>query len=404
MEETKIFKRVAKNFGTPVYVYFQEKIIEQLRRLKSSIAYKPSMILYAMKANSNPFILKLILHEFFGADEMIGIDAVSPGEMILALSAGFKPNRIIFTGNNAEMEEIDFVFEKKILVNVDSLSLLEKIGKKYPGSKVCVRINTDIGAGHHDHCITGGPDSKFGIWHSQTEEIKRIAKQFRLKVIGVHHHIGSQILDFNKFLQAQKAILDIALSFPDLKFVDLGGGLGVSYRKWEEQLDMGKLGEMISQQFNEFCKIYGRQLTLIIEPGRYLVAEAGHLLVEATNIKRNPDGKIFVGVNSGFNHLIRPMAYDSYHRIVNISNPEGVEEVVDIVGNLCESGDKFAKSRHINKVREGDLLSIETAGAYGFSMSSNYNSRPKPPEVLVKPNGSITEIRRRETLSDILKI
>lgn len=396
MINNAVFERVAREFGTSVFVYEEGKIRSQLRYLKQSIDYQLTRILYAIKANFNPYILEITKEE--GA----GSDAVSPGEIALSLKTGFLPKDILFTGNNITDEEMDFAVERGVLLNIDSLSRLEKFGKKYPGQQVCVRINPDVGAGHHDHCITGGPESKFGIWHSEVAEIKRIAKSCHLEIIGIHQHIGSQILEADKFLMAMEVLLRVAPSFPDLEFIDFGGGFGVPYRPGERPLDMEELGEKISKRFDRFTYEYGRELTLVIEPGRYLVAEAGSLLTRANTVKRNPDGHVFVGVDSGFNHLIRPAMYDSYHEIVNISNPTGKLEQVDVVGYLCESGDKFAKRRKIHKVREGDLIVIKIAGAYGYSMSSRYNLRPRAAEVLVKPDETLRLIRERETIEDLI--
>ncbi|MFC1629625.1 diaminopimelate decarboxylase [Patescibacteria group bacterium] len=390
-----IFGEIEERFGTPTYVYDKGTIQDRLRRL-FGIPYQPKEILYAMKANSNPSILRILKEK--GA----GIDAVSPGEIALALRVGFPPTDILFTGNNITDAEMDFALQNGVLLNIDSLSRLAKLGQRYPGQRVCVRINPDVGAGHHDHCITGGPESKFGIWYSETDRINEIAAQYNLRIIGVHQHIGSQILEVDKFSMAMDVLLRVAPEFPDLEFIDFGGGFGVPYTPEEQPLNIEELGRMISETFSAFCQRYGKELTLVIEPGRYLVAEAGYLLTRANTVKRNPDGRVFVGVDSGFNHLVRPAMYGSYHEIVNISNPTGKEEIVDIVGNLCESGDRFAKQRKISQARKGDLLVIKTAGAYGYSMSSRYNLRPRPPEVLVGPNNNLQLIRERETIENLI--
>jgi len=397
MIETSVFERVAEKFGTPIFIYDEEKIRSQAGRLWMSFGrYQPVKILYAVKANSNPYLLKFL------KGEGIWVDAVSPGEIALALKVGFSSKNILFTGNNITDEEMVFAMEREILLNIDSLSRLEKFGKKYRGAEVCVRINPDVGAGHHDHCITGGPKSKFGIWYSEVDKIKEIAGRYDLKIIGLHQHIGSQILDPDKFLMAMNVLLRVAKNFQGLEFLDFGGGLGVPYKPEEKPLDLIELGKKFCERFSEFCRKYGKRLTLIIEPGRYLVAEAGYLLTRVNTIKKNPDGREFVGVDSGFNHLIRPAMYGSYHQIVNLSNPYGKKEKVDIVGNLCESGDKFAEQREINQVREGDLLVIKNAGAYGFCMASWYNSRPRPAEVLVRSD-RIELIRQRETIRDLIR-
>jgi len=396
MISTEVFERVGEEFGTPAYVYGEEDIRRQLDSLEQGIIYYPKKILYAVKANFNSRILRIL------KEGGVGIDAVSPGEIALALRVGFSPKDILFTGNNITDEEMDFAVEKGVLLNIDSLPRLEKFGQKYPEQKVCVRINPDVGAGHHDHCITGGPKSKFGIWHSEVKEIKRIAENYELEIVGIHEHIGSQILEVDKFLMAMEVLLRVAPSFPDLEFIDFGGGFGVPYKPGEKPLDIKELGRKMSGRFKDFCRKYRKKLTLVIEPGRFLVAEAGYLLTRANTVKRNPDGRVFVGVDSGFNHLIRPAMYDSFHPITNISNPGGEKEKVDIGGNICESGDIFAKDREISRVKEGDLILIRVAGAYGYSMSSNYNLRPRPPEVLVKPDKTLRLIRKRETIKKII--
>lgn len=401
------FEVVVDNHGTPVYVYEEGMIRERLSQLLMGIRYSPLKILYAVKANSNPCILEIFTEQVWGSlngeEGVVGIDAVSPGELALALGVGFQPQDIIFTGNNITDDEMDFAVEKGVLLNIDSLSRLEKVGRKYSGRQVCVRINPDVGAGHHDHCITGGPKSKFGIWSSEVEKAKRIARQFSLQIVGIHQHIGSQILEVATFLRAMEVLLGIAPSFPNLNFIDFGGGFGVPYKPREKPLNIELLGRELSKRFADFCRKSGRKLTLIVEPGRYLVAEAGYLLVRVTTVKRSPNGRVFVGVDSGFNHLIRPAMYGSYHPIENISNPDGPKKKVDIVGNLCESGDKFAKMRSLRQPREGDLLVIKNAGAYGYSMSSNYNLRPRPAEVLIRTDGTIQEIRKREAIEDLIE-
>lgn len=383
MRNSKIFERIANKFGTPVYVYEEKKIVEAHQKLQESIrAEFPYGILYAMKANSNPEILKILIR-----NQIEGIEAVSPAETALALKVGFSPEQIIFTGNNLTDAEMDFIIEKKIWLNIDSLSQLKKVGQKYPNSRIWLRINSGIGAGHHGHCITGGPESKFGIWRTETETAKMIAEKYHLEIIGLHQHIGSQILKVKLFLKAVDALLDVARCFPDLKYLDFGGGLGVPYRPEENPLNVKKLGRGILKRFKNFCDDYNRGLGLILEPGRYLVAESGYLLTRVNTIKKNTNGRIFVGVNTD---LIRPAMYGFYYEIVNISNPCGKKEKVDIIGNLCESGDRFAVQRKINHVRENDFLVIKNAGAYGYSMSSDYN---KPAEVLIEPDGKFRLIR-----------
>src|SRR3989344_2592850 len=369
---------IVKRFRTPVYVYDDDVIRHKYRELADSLSYPNVKIFYAAKANTNSRILEILREE--GA----GIDAVSPGEIMAALNAGFKPNQIMFTATAVSDEEMKFAISKKILVNADSISQLGRYGELNPNSDVCLRINPAVGAGHHDHVITGGPDSKFGIWVGDLEQAIAVAKAHKLNIVGLHQHIGSGILDANKFMNAVDVILAAAKNFRNLKFIDFGGGLGVPYSPDQKPIDINEFGKKLSGILAAFSKNYGKELLFIFEPGRYLVAESGALLCTVNTIKKTPKHK-FVGVYTGFNHLIRPMAYGSYHPIVKISDAEGAEkEKVVVYGNICESGDVFTiGDRELPVLKEGDVLAIMVAGAYGYSMASNYNTRPKPAEILV---------------------
>lgn len=393
---------LVKKFGSPLYIYDEEVIRQRYRDLFKNITYKPLRIYYACKANSNIAIMKVLKEE--GAF----IDAVSPGEILLALKAGFKPEQILFTGNNLTDSEMEYALKENIMINIDSLSQLERYGKLNPNSKISVRINPDMGAGHHEHTITGGPNSKFGIYFDKVNEIKKIAQKYKLQIIGIHEHIGSGILDTSKFILAMKVLLKTAKEFKDLEFIDFGGGFGVPYKKEQKPLDMKIFGKEISALFEKFCKDYGKKLTLTIEPGRYLVCESGILACTVNTIKSTPKYK-FVGVDSGFNHLIRAMAYGSYHEIIVADRADsGNTENIVICGNLCESGDIFTRSeqgieeRNLPKINEGDVLAIMNAGAYGFSMSSNYNMRLKPMEILINRSDEKI-IREKETYEELLK-
>ncbi len=389
---------IAKKYGTPVYVYDSEIIRYKYRELAESFSYPKVKIHYAAKANTNIRILEILREE--GA----GIDAVSPGEILAAFKAGFLPEQIMFTATSVTDEEMKFAVSRKVLVNVDSISQLERYGRLNPGSRVCIRINPAVGAGHHDHVITGGPDSKFGIWVGDLEKAAAIAAKRRLKIAGLHQHIGSGILDVSQFINAIDVILAAAKSFPSLEFVDFGGGIGVPYSPEQQPIDIIKLGEKISSILSSFVKNYGRELEFIFEPGRYLVAESGALLCTVNTIKATPKHK-FVGVNTGFNHLIRPMTYGSYHPIVNVSNAEADKketEKVIVAGNLCESGDVFTiGDREMPVLKEGDVLAIMVAGAYGYSMSSNYNTRPRPAEILVSGK-KMSVIRAAEKVDELV--
>ncbi len=392
---------LAKNFGTPLYVYDQEQIEKNINALKEYITYPKVFIKYACKANSNLNILKLV------KEHGLGIDTVSMGEVFLALKAGFKPNEILFTGDNSTEEELAYCVENNVPLNIGSLFHLELFGKKFPGNEVFIRVNPDIGAGHHDHCITGGPASKFGIYIHKAKEAAKVAEQYNLKIKGIHSHIGSGILDQNVFMDAMNIVLEEAKSFKDLDIIDIGGGMGIPYKENERPIDMKELGEKISNRMVSFNQEYGKEITLYLEPGRFIVGNAGYLLVKVVNKKSTPKYH-FVGVNSGFNHLVRPAFYGSHHRIINGSKMghEHLEKVL-VAGNLCESGDIFTKKNgenvpyEINNPEYGDILVIKDAGAYAFSMASNYNSRLKPAEVLVN-KGKSKMITKRQNLEDLL--
>jgi len=388
--------KVAEEHGTPTYVYDFEKVREQIIKLKTAFTYPKTRFLYAIKANFNPHLVTEITRNGFG------IDAVSPEEVIFGYLHGADPPSIMFTGNNMSDEDMKTIYESEVLLNIDSLSRLKGFGKKYPGSDVCVRFNPNIGAGDHQHNITGGEESKFGISHSQLQDVLDIVNKYNLNLVGIHHHIGSGWLDIESPLNALEIILQLAHEIQGLEFIDLGGGLGIPYKPNEKELNIKILGNRISERFSGFCeKDYGKELELRLEPGRYVVAQAGHLLVEVTTLKENPQGRIFVGVNSGMNHMIRVPFYDAYHRIINLSNLNGKQKTYYVCGNVCESSDFFAKDRQIPEIREGDILSIEDTGAYGFAMSSDYQLRSRPAEVIVDGN-KIFLSRKREILKPLL--
>lgn len=378
-----------RQYGSPLYVYDADCIRTRYRKLQSLVDYPRVQIHYACKANSNPHILKLLRKE--GA----AIEAVSPGEVVLALEAGYKPEQIIFTCCNIAQSELVWLVAQRITINLDSLNQIRWYGELKPGSDVSIRVNQGIGAGHHAHVITGGPTSKFGIDIQQLDEAIAIANKYELTLSGIHQHIGSNILRVPMFLKAIHALLTTAQDLPDLQFIDFGGGFGVPYRPNERPLNIKRLGKLITAALNEFSATSGRQPLIRFETGRYLVAEAGRLLVTVTDIKRTPY-KTFVGVDSGFNHLIRPALYNAYHPILNLSRPKARVETVTIAGNICESGDVFAKDRSLPMPKVGDVLAILNSGAYGYAMSSNYNQRPRPAEVLVEGSHSRL-IRKRES-------
>ncbi|OYU95010.1 MAG: diaminopimelate decarboxylase [Bacteroidetes bacterium B1(2017)] len=386
---------IANEFGAPVYVYDGNKIVEQYQRLLN--AFKPINIKvkYACKALNNSSILKLLKNQ--GS----GLDTVSINEVHLGLKAGFEPKDIIFTPNCVSIEEIQAAVKLGVHINIDNISILEQFGHLYGNSvPCCIRINPHILAGGNTKISTGHIDSKFGISVYQLRHVARVVKSSNIRVNGLHMHTGSDILDAGVFLQGAEILFDSAKDFPDLEFVDFGSGFKVAYKEGDITTDIEELGAAISSRFMEFCKEYGKELELWFEPGKYLVSESGYFLVKV-NVLKQTTATVFVGVDSGLNHLIRPMLYDSYHSIVNLSNPEGKQRIYTVVGYICET-DTFGWDRKLSEVHEGDILCFKNAGAYGFTMSSNYNARFRPAEVLVW-NNKAQLIRKREEFEDLLR-
>ena len=392
--EVKDLLSVAHTFGSPVYVYDANKISAQYERLTKAFAAVPSLrINYAMKALSNVSILKLMRK--LGA----GLDTVSIQEVKLGLHAGFAPEQIIFTPNGVSMEEIEEAASLGVQLNIDNLSILEQFGSKHPQVPVCIRINPHVMAGGNSNISVGHIDSKFGISIHQIPHILRIVENTKMHINGIHMHTGSDILDIEVFLYAAEILFDTAKHFKELQFIDFGSGFKVPYKEGDIQTDIEELGEKLSQRFLEFCKGYGRDLTLAFEPGKFLVSEAGFFLVKV-NVVKQTTSTVFAGIDSGFNHLIRPMFYGATHFIENLSNPEGKKRFYTVVGYICET-DTFASNRQIAEISEGDILCFRNAGAYCYTMASNYNSRPRPAEVLWI-DGQAKLIRKAETLEDLL--
>ena len=393
--EIKDLLSIAHTYGCPVYVYDAYKIRSQYERLIKAFAAVPSLrINYAMKALSNGSILKLMRK--LGA----GLDTVSIQEVKLGLHAGFAPAQIIFTPNGVSMEEIEEAASLGVQLNIDNLSILEQFGSKHPQVPVCIRINPHVMAGGNSKISVGHIDSKFGISIHQVPHILRIVENTKMHINGIHMHTGSDILDIDVFLYAAEILFDAAKHFRELKFIDFGSGFKVPYKEGDIQTDIEELGEKLSQRFLEFCKLYGRDLTLAFEPGKFLVSEAGFFLVKV-NVVKQTTSTVFAGIDSGFNHLIRPMFYGATHFIENISNPEGKKRFYSVVGYICET-DTFASNRQIAEISEGDILCFRNAGAYCYTMASNYNSRPRPAEVLWI-DGQAKLIRKAETLEDLLR-
>ena len=386
---------LVNQFDSPLYVYDADKIIQQLKTLQTTFAPSNVKVKYATKALTNISILKLLKKN--GS----GIDVVSVNEAKLALGAGFEPSDIMFTSNSVSMNEIIAAVELGIYINLDNLSILEKFGQKYGNTyPCCLRLNPSIMAGGNLKISTGHSQSKFGIPVEQMDQIKAIVDRYNIQINGLHIHTGSEIKDMDVFMKMADILFDLALQFPTLNFLDFGGGFKVAYKSGDHVTNIAELGTKLNAAFETFHSKTSRKLDLWIEPGKFIVSEAGNLLTTVTTVKKNPT-ITFVGVDTGLNHLIRPMMYDAYHEIVNISNPEGEQQEYTVVGNICET-DTLGANRSISEVREGDIIALKNAGAYGFSMSSNYNSRFRPAEILIY-KGIAHLIRKRETMEDILR-
>jgi diaminopimelate decarboxylase len=393
--DNKQLLHLANTYGSPLYVYDTDVIASQYNRIISAFAkVKSSKINYAVKALSNVSILKVFKQ--LGA----GLDTVSIQEVRLGLAAGFEPRDIIYTPNGVSLEEIEEVAQMGVQINIDNLSILELFGQKHPEIPVCIRINPHVMAGGNSKISVGHIDSKFGISMYQVPLIKRVVENTHMRINGIHMHTGSDILDIDTFLRATEILFDVSKQFDNLDFIDFGSGFKVPYKEGDIATDIEQLAKQLSKRFNDFCIEYGKDLTLMFEPGKFLVSQAGSFLAKVNVIKQTTS-TVFAGVDSGFNHLVRPMMYDSYHHITNISNPKGRERYYSVVGYICET-DTFGTNRRINEITEGDVLCFHNAGAYCFSMASNYNSRYKPAEVMFY-KGKDYLIRQRETFEDILR-
>lgn len=387
---------VVEAHGTPTYAYVEPVIRDRCTRLRSALDALPARLLYAMKANANPAVLRII-HA-----EGLGIDAVSPAELDLALRLGFSPDRVLFSANNMTEGEMHAAHRRGVMLNIGELPRLDAYGRAYPGTAVCVRLNPQVGAGHHEHVITAGEDSKFGIPVHQIDDVKALAREHDLQLVGLHQHIGSGILEAGDLWRAIEVMLEAANAFPDIRFVNVGGGLGIPYRPDDRPLDLDGFRETVVAPLQAFLHEHpSDELEVWLEPGRYFVAEAGVLLVRVNTIKR-ANGRVFAGTDSGMGHLVRPTIYGAYHGIVNLSNPDGPTRLYDVTGNYCESADLFARARPVQEIREGDVLAILDAGAYGMSMASEYNLRPLPAEALVREDGTSVLVRRRETSEELV--
>ncbi|MFZ3575727.1 diaminopimelate decarboxylase [Tenacibaculum finnmarkense] len=386
---------LANKYGSPLYVYDTEKIINQYKNITTAFSkVKNLKINYAVKALSNINILKVF------KTLNSGLDTVSIQEVKLGLLAGFSPKDIIYTPNGVSLQEIEEVSKLGIQINIDNLSILELFGQKHPKTPVCIRINPHIMAGGNSNISVGHIDSKFGISIHQVPHIKRVVENTGMRINGIHMHTGSDILDIDTFIRASDILFDVARQFKNIDFIDFGSGFKVPYKSDDISTDIVELGEKLSDRFNKFCKNYGKNITLMFEPGKFLVSESGKFLAKVNVIKQTTS-TVFAGIDSGMNHLIRPMLYNSYHSIENLSNPKGRERFYSIVGYICET-DTFGSNRRINEISEEDILCFSNAGAYCYSMASNYNSRFKPAEVMIYKAKDYL-IRKRETMDDILR-
>ncbi len=406
-EQTHFFgsskpSELLKEYGSPLYVYNEAILRQRCRDMATLVSNPDFRSNYSAKANSNLEILKIVREEGLHAD------AMSPGEIHLLLSAGFKPEELLFVTNNVSADEMKYAIDKNILVSCDSLSQLRQFGRLNPGGKVAVRFNPGVGAGHHEKVITAGKNTKFGVNMELIDEVKSILREFNLKLVGINQHIGSLFMEATPYLESVKHLLSIAEQFEELEFVDMGGGFGIPYHKQDgqERLDLKETGRMLTEVINAWMKKKGRKIRIKMEPGRYVVAESSVLLGTVHSIKQN-GSKTYVGTDIGFNVLARPMIYDSHHDMEFYRNDEIIKSdkvsSVTVVGNICETGDILAKDRELPAITEGDLIGIMDAGAYGYSMASNYNNRVRPAEVMICMDGTPRLIRRRDTIEDLMR-
>ncbi len=404
-DETDFFKGndvydLIAAYGSPLYVYNEGIIRKRCRELKGLVSYPDFLVQYSAKANTGLAFLQIV------KSEGLHVDAMSPGEIYAELEAGFKPEDIFMITNNVSEDEMRFAIDRNILICVDSTEQLRQYGRLNPGSSVAIRFNGGIGAGHHEKVVTAGKKTKFGVNPEYIPEVKKILSEYGLKLAGIQQHIGSLFMDSEPYINGSQAILDIAKQFDDLGFIDFGGGFGIPYKKLSGQprLDLRECGKRLDEVFYGFAKDYGKKLTFRIEPGRYISAESSVLLTDVHCTKYNGPHK-FAGTDIGFNVLVRPAMYDSHHdiEVYTRENRSAKEEEITIVGNICESGDIIAKDRLLPEIKAGDILGILDAGAYGHSMSSNYNNRLRPAEVLIRENGQVVLTRRRDTLEQLLE-
>ncbi|KPU45743.1 diaminopimelate decarboxylase [Oxobacter pfennigii] len=392
---------LVEKYGSPLYVYNERIFRDKCREMKSLLKYPNFSVSYSAKANSNLTLLSI------AQEEGLNVDAMSPGEIYVQQKAGFKPEQIFYISNNVSAEEMKYAIDNDVLISIDSISQLELFGSINRGGRVAVRFNPGHGAGHNAKVVTAGKNTKFGVEAKYLPQVKEIIKKYDLNLVGINQHIGSLFLEGTAYIESLKSLLSIAENFKDLEFIDMGGGFGIPYHKQEgqERLDLKKLGKEIDTIIFEWVKKYGREIHFKIEPGRYIPAECSVLLGTVHAVKENY-GRKYAGTDLGFNVLIRPVMYDSHHDVEiyrKVDLKSDIKENVTIVGNICETGDILAYERLLPQIFEGDVLGILDAGAYGYVMSSNYNNRLRPAELLIKEDGTEKIIRRRDTLEDLIR-
>jgi len=388
----EILENVAEKFGTPVWVTDEKTIIDRCQKMLDAFSGINLKIFYAMKANYNPHYIKIVKDS-----GIYGIDAVSPNEVRLAFSLGYKPGQIIFTPSNPTDEEIKFVGDLGVLQNLGSLSELDRFGKMFPGQEVSVRLSPNIGVGEFDKTTTGQNESKFGIVFDDFEEVRNICNKYNLHLFGIHCHLGSGFYSTKEFTEAFDLLLNLSQKFSDIKFIDMGGGFGVQYHPDKEEINIEDFAKALKE------KLKDNLIEIRIEPGKFLISQSTILLIKATT--RKEKNHIIIGTDSGFHHLIRPAIYGTYQHVVNISNNNvnAKIEKVKVAGNVCESCDVFNEGIEMSEIREGDLLAILVAGGYGSAMSSNYNLREQASEVLVKESGEILLTKKRQSYEQIIE-
>lgn len=392
---------LAEKYGTPLYVTNERILRQRCRDLKNLVTYPNFVVDYSAKANCGLAFLQVV------RSEGLEVDAMSPGEIYIEKKAGFGADQIFYICNNVSAEEMEYAVKEGVVISVDSLSQLEQFGQIAPGHEVAVRFNPGVGAGHHEKVVTAGKKTKFGIEPKYIPQVKELLEKYDLKLIGINQHIGSLFMTGEAFVASIAALFEIAKQFKGLRFVDMGGGFGIPYKKEfdEAPLDLKELGQTIDKALYKFAEEYGEQITLRIEPGRYISAESNVILSTVHSVKHNHEKK-FVGCDCGFNVLQRPIMYDSYHGVEvyrGTEEPSERTETVTIVGNICESGDILAKDRDLPEIKKGDVLGILDAGAYGFTMASNYNNRLRPAEIMIRENGQVVLTREREVLEDLMR-